>query len=105
MCAIFEKIINDISLESDFLKTIFQKTILCHLTLLSVSLDESLKDFYCCCVCGKNNKNILAMLCSIFSNVLLNDYTKKKNNEAQNEKKESRAESKNKRRKLNTFIK
>jgi hypothetical protein len=45
------------------------------------------------------------MLCSIFSNVLLNDYTKKKNNEAQNEKKESRAESKNKRRKLNTFIK
>jgi hypothetical protein len=105
MCAIFEKIINDISLESDFLKTIFQKTILCHLTLLSVSLDESLKYFYCCCVCGKNNKNILAMLCSIFSNVLLNDYTKKKNNEAQNEKKESRAESKNKRRKLNTFIK
>ncbi|MGH9701693.1 MAG: hypothetical protein ACRD52_19840, partial [Candidatus Acidiferrales bacterium] len=101
MCAIIEKIINDNSLESDFLKLKDQKSILCHLTLLSVDLDESLKELYSWCICGKNNKDILVMLFSIFSNVLLNDYTKKKNNDAHFEKNES----KNKKRKLNTFNK
>jgi THAP domain/Transposase protein len=101
MCAIFEKIINDNSLESDFLKLHNQKTILCNLTISSTSIDESLQEFYCSCVCGKENKNILMMLCSIFSNVLLNDYIKKKNNDAHHEKNES----KNKKRKLNTFNK
>lgn len=101
MCAIFEKIINDTSIEYDFLRIYNQKDILCHLTLCSVFEDISLKDFYSQCVCGKEYKKILVMLCSIFSNVLLNDYIKKKNNQSSAEK----VESKNKKRKLNTFNK
>lgn len=101
MCAIFEKIINDTSTEYEFLNTCHQKNILCNLTFSSVSQDILLNDFYCQCICGKEYKKILVMLLSIFSNVLLNDYIKNKNNQCNAQK----VESKNKKRKLNTFNK
>lgn len=104
MCGIFEKIINDPTTENYFLKTTNQKPILCDLTILSLKQHEGFDDFWAQCVCGKDNKNILIMLCSIFSNILLNNYVKNKNNKSATEKSE-KAESKNKKRKLNTFNK
>ena len=99
MCAIFEKIINEPTTEYDFLKTNNQKIILCDLTFTSIKHDETLKDFFSQCVCGNEYENILKVLHSIFSNVLLNDFVKKKNSQLATNK----AESKNKKRKLNTF--
>ena len=104
MCAIFEKIINDPATESDFLKMTNQKAILCDLTSLSTRQHEGFNDLCSQCICGNENKNMFIMMCSIFSNILLNNYVKKRNNKNATEKSE-KAESKNKKRKLDTFNK
>lgn len=97
---IFEKIINDSATENDFLNLSNQKAILCDLALLSIKQDNSLHDFLSVCFCGKKYEDILIMLCSIFSNILLNNYVKTKNNESSAEKSEK---NKNRKRKLSTF--
>lgn len=99
--AIFEKIINDSATENDFLNLSNQKAILCDLALLSIKQDNSLHDFLSVCFCGKKYEYILIMLCSIFSNILLNNYVKTKNNESSAEKSEK---NKNRKRKLSTYL-
>ena len=95
MCAIFEKIINDPATESDFLKMTNQKAILCDLTSLSTRQHEGFNDLCSQCICCNENKNMFNMMCSIFSNILLNNYVKKRNNKNATEKSE-KAESKTK---------
>jgi hypothetical protein len=89
-----ERFINENCAKNDFLKLINQKAIMCSLTLRSIEAsieqDNDLKEFYSQCFCGSQYKNILNMLCSIFSNILLNNYVKLKNNQAAAEKTESK---------------
>lgn len=105
MYAIFEAIINDHSLESSFLRSTNQKSVLGKLTFLSIQPDYSFGEFSQTCICGKEYKKILFHLLSIFANVILNDYVKNMNNlilEAKKTDSQTSAANK-KKRKLQTF--
>lgn len=80
MCAIFEVILNDSSLESNFLRAVDQKYILSKLTFLSIQTEYAFEEFQNTCLCGKDYKKILFHLLSVFANIILNDYRKEKTN-------------------------
>lgn len=78
MCSIFETIINS-SKCSTFLTSENQKDILVILTHHSVQEYDWFSDFNYVCQCGQNLIVVFDMLCSIFSNILLNNYVKNTN--------------------------
>lgn len=81
MCSILEYILNDHLVLSKFLQSQNQKTILCELTLRSIELDFYYSEFTETCSCGLNSKFLLNSLCSVFANILLNNYVKNRNND------------------------
>lgn len=80
MFSIFDSIINNSSLEVEFLRSTNQKCILCKLTLQSIKSDFVYVEFLQNCLCGRDYTSMLYKLLSIFANVLLNDYVKQCNN-------------------------
>lgn len=103
MLSIFEYIINDEHLENLFLKSGNQKHILCKLTFYSVKDDFYFEDFLSMChICNRDLKTIFGFVCSIFANIMLNNYVKNKNNANKNEKSDC-SRNNQKKRKLNTF--
>lgn len=108
MFAIFDTIINDKTLELEFLRRENQKQTICQLTLLSIKNDFVYREFSQICICGVNYLTILYKVLSVFANVLLNDYVKQYNNmridKAAANKITITNMSNSKKRKLNTFI-
>lgn len=109
MCSIFENIVNHSKYSAMFLTSENQKVILINLTSLSVQNDFWFDDFNHFCDCGQNMTAIFNMLCSIFSNILLNNYVKNVNSaklESSKRKKEGeKVDNKNKIRKLKSLQK
>ena len=100
MHAIFDFIIKDNVLERTFLKYPDQKKII--MTLANLSLEKCNFFDELECMCGENIKNIVPLLYSVFSNILLNNYTKQKT-DASREIDKNSVENKTKKRNLNTF--
>lgn len=108
MCSIFETIINHSEYSYKFLASENQKDILVSLTSESVRDELWFDDFKYLCQCGQNLLKIFSNLCSIFANILLNNYVKKINNkhlETTKRKATSSTENKNKTRKLKSLQK
>lgn len=112
MVSIMQYIMNNKECEVKFLKCYKQKDILCKLTIASIQSDFYYSDFLTnCSRCNKSYFRILNMLCSVFSNICLNNYVKIKNNynietqKLKNKKRLSDSVNQNSqtRRKLNTF--
>lgn len=106
MCSIFETIINHSEYSNKFLASENQKDILVSLTSESVRDELWFDDFKYLCQCGQNLLKIFSNLCSIFANILLNNYVKKVNNkhlETMKRKATSSTENKNKTRKLKSL--
>lgn len=80
MCSIFETIVNNSEYSCKFLASENQKDILVTLTTQSVQDELWFDDFNYLCQCGQNLLKIFSNLCSIFANILLNNYVKKINN-------------------------
>jgi hypothetical protein len=76
MHAIFDFIINDSMLENKFLHSPDQTKII--MTLTNTSLEKCNFFDELECMCGETLKNIVPLFYSVFSNILLNNYTKTK---------------------------
>ncbi|VEN41670.1 unnamed protein product [Callosobruchus maculatus] len=112
MASIMQYIMNNKDCEAKFLKFNQHKFILCKLTIESIKSDIYYNDFQNICEeCGTSYEKILNMICSVLSNVFLNNFIKIKNNnnfESQKLKKkrsEEPTQNTQKQRKLGTFKK
>lgn len=102
MYSILESIINQNSLENLFLKTTNQKNILIQLTILGIQNDHFYEEFLNACECGRDPNKIFNHICSVFANILLNNYVKNVNQKVKIKKDNFKGNSQ-KKRKLNTF--
>lgn len=80
MCSILEFIINDDTCLNKFLHNKKQKTLLCKLTIYSIENEDFYSEFLeSCSNCETPHSLLLNKLCSIFANILLNNYCKQTN--------------------------
>ncbi|CAH1978417.1 unnamed protein product [Acanthoscelides obtectus] len=111
MASIMQFIMGNKDCEVKFIGCRQQKLLLCQLTIESIKSDHYYDDFaQTCKICNRKYEKILNMICSIFSNIFLNNYVKNKNNaniENQKLKNKKLADSHNsqKKRKMCTFHK
>lgn len=80
MCAIFDFIINSSEWESKFLLTQNHQNLLVSLAVASLESGPFYIDFNRVCSCGTTYRKIYFKAASTLSNILLNNYTKNKNN-------------------------
>lgn len=84
--------------ETLFLSTSCQKNTVCKLSNLAVNLDNSIEvDLKQVCECGTSNETLALYVISIIANIMLNNYTKMRN--------DALKQVKNTKRKLNIFSK
>jgi hypothetical protein len=95
MSAVFYTLCNDTRFKSKFLNAdLNHKKSLSSLTVQSLLMDRAAIDFNgLCCSCGKNHKIVYHTILSIFSNILLNNFSKRENDNVESDRK----------RKLKTF--
>jgi len=114
MTSILQFIMQNKDIDKLFIQSNQQKKILCILTTKSVQSDFYYFDFLQTCLnCRQNQISLFNKICSVFSNILLNNYVKIKNNtifelqkkKKYNEKRSLECEENNsqKKRKLMTF--
>lgn len=97
LCAIFEYIINRKEIEAKFLNNKNHKNLLSLLALASLESDNFPLDFESVCHCGATVRKIFSNVSLIISNIVLNNYTKNKNDLTHASKNE-------KKRKLTTLV-
>lgn len=104
MYAILCDVSNKITLEKLFLQIRNQKDVLYRLTLISIKNDYYYSFFLDNCPeCHTDRKVILKNICSVFCNIMLNNYVKNKNNSNKSLKTNETPRNTQKKRKLNTF--
>jgi hypothetical protein len=87
------------AIHSLFLMKTKQTKILCQLTNVSLENNNFFGLFNIDCVCGKSTKSLAELFYPIFSNILLNNYTKIRNDLLRSKE----VQSKGKKRKIKTY--
>ncbi|VEN43153.1 unnamed protein product [Callosobruchus maculatus] len=87
LCAIFEYIVNEPETLSKFLKKQNHKYLLASLALESLENDRFFIDFSVCPECGTSARKIYLIVALIFSNIVLHNFCKNKNNDVSTSKK------------------
>jgi hypothetical protein len=96
--AIFYYIVNNSNLEASFLKLSNQKQLLIKLAMLSLNANGFFDENVLICLFGNSIKTLYAQMYKSFCNILLNNFTKHKNDNFQN------VQNLKKKRKLQTLL-
>jgi hypothetical protein len=82
--AIFYYTVNNSNLEASFLKLSNQKQLLIKLAMLSLIANGFFDEIFLICLFGNSIKTLYAQMYKSFCNILLNNFTKHKNDNFQN---------------------
>jgi hypothetical protein len=90
LCAIFTYITKNIEIEKQFLSKNNHQKVLTTLAISSIKSDNLYVDFSVICECGTPSEKIYVLAALIMSNIVLNNYSKNKNNDCQREKRSTK---------------